>query len=88
MCIWLQATHSPGNVCVYVTLSQGSASTRFRCGGISSDDVITSLLASVEVEKCWESDSIWRSYGKESECQWNNDYVWVAAEHSVDFVLQ
>jgi len=46
-------------------ISQCSAATRLRCGGVFNDDVIKELLMRLKVNEFWQSVSIWRSYGQQ-----------------------
>jgi len=53
----------PQNTLFYdINISQGSAATRLRWGGIFNDSFIATFQENVIVKEFWKSASIWRSY--------------------------
>jgi len=45
-------------------ISQGSAVTQLRCGGIVNEDFVANLLVNLTVKEFRKSVNIWRSYGQ------------------------
>ena len=59
---WLPQARSALNTLFYdINISQGSAATRLKSGGIFNDCFIANFLENVTVKEFWKSASIWRS---------------------------
>jgi len=52
-----------GNV-LNTDISQGSVVSQLRCGGITNEDFVATLLMNLPVKEFWKSVNIWRSYGQ------------------------
>ena len=50
--------------CLYIDISQGSAATRLRCGGIFKYELVANLPVSLPVKEFWKSVNISGSYGQ------------------------